>query len=700
MPPRFNRILIPLFIVLVFSLGGQIDVSGQAPANTIYLPIVSYNLTGWIGPFGGSIVSAVVDPQNPQVAYVGTFGSGVFKTTDGGNNWFSVNQGLSNLDIFSLAIDPKNPSTVFAGTYHSQVFRTTNGGKSWSWSGMGMQDPAVVYSIAVDPVTPSIVYASTRGASNNNTPPWNGVVYKSGDGGISWSPSLINVGGVTIKDWSYSLVVNPNNHQQVFAAFHENGPYRSNDAGATWRSIHDGVNDPSGRSIIISPQPEFSSRLYYGVWHFDSVYKSLTGGDTWVGANKGIANLDVYSMAIDPFAPDTVYVASYSYGIYKTDNAGAGWIPAGLNADRCYSVVINPQKTYNLFAGTSGDGLYRSMDYSNSWQRSNNGINNAMVTSLDDSQGDQYLLLSSVYGAGVYLSNNRGQTWQELNKGLDDKYVHAVVVDPAHQSILYALTESAGLYQNDLGTANGWVKVGQGLPLTTTYQPSFPADHPFATLDSLESFAYPASNLLTTTEVSAPQLNMVYAPSNPSVAYLGTFGHGVYRSTNGGLTWTFAELGGQTVRSLAVNRLDPNLVYAATDISGSLKYSLDGGYNWKQASLSAEFYSLAASPAVPGVVYAGTNTGIYRYQDGSFTSLGLTDKSVTAIALDSRQPGVIYAGTSAGAYYSANSGDTWAPVDDRLSAQTILSISFDQVIPNVVYFSTKTHGILLVTVQY
>lgn len=700
MPPRFNRLLIPIFIVLIISLGRQKDTSGQAPDNTIYLPIVSYNLTGWIGPYGGSIISAVVDPVHPLVAYVGTFGSGVFKTTDGGNNWFSVNLGLSNLEVYSLAIDPKTPSTVFAGTYHSQVYKSTNGGNSWSWSGTGMQDPAIVYSIAVDPITPSIVYASTRGVSNNTNPPWNGVVYKSGDGGQSWSPSLINVGGVNVKDWAYSLVVNPNNHQQVFAASHQNGPYRTDDAGATWHSIHDGVNDPGGRSIIISPQADYSSRLYLGVWHFDSVYKTFNSGNTWVGANKGLPDLDVYGMAVDPFAPDTVYVASYSFGIYKTDNAGAGWIPSGLNSDHCYSVVINPQKTYNLFAGTSGDGLYRSMDYSASWQRSNTGINNAMVTSVAHTQYNQYLIFSSIYGAGVYLSNNRGQTWLELNKGLEDKYVHQVVVDPAHPGLLYALTESSGLYQNDLGGADGWIKVGQGLPLTTIYQPSIPADHPFATLDSLESFAYPSLNQEAIPEASAPQLTMQYAPSNPSIAYLGTFGHGVYRSTNGGISWTFAELGGQTIRSLAVDITDQNLVYAATDISGSMKYTTDGGYNWKQANLSAEFYTLAASPSISGAVYAGTNTGIYRYQDGNFTSLGLTDHSVTAIALDPNRSGWIYAGTSAGAYYSTDSGANWAPIDERLHEQTILSISFDPLIPNVVYFSTKTHGILLVTIPH
>lgn len=697
MPIRFNRLLIPIILAVILSLGSLVDTSGQAPVNQKYLPIVSYNLTGWIGPYGGSVLSMVVDPFNPQVVYAGTVGSGIFKTVDGGSSWSSINNGLANLQIYSLAINPQNPSNILAGTYHNQVYKSTNAGSSWSWSGMGMQDPAIVYSIAIDPVTPSVIYAATRGESNNNNPPWNGVIYKSTDGGGSWASVLANVGGAGVKDWAYSVAVNPVKHEQVFAALHEHGPYRSNNAGAKWDPIYTGVNDLSGRSIIISPSDP--SRLYYGVWHVDSVYKSLNGGDLWSGANRGILNFDVYHLAIDPSDPKTVYMAAYSYGVFKTNNAGDGWTPSGLQSDRMYTVVVNPQRAFNLFAGTSGDGLYRSMDSSVTWQHSSLGINNAMISAAIQSPASPNLIYASIYGGGVYRSINRGQTWEEINKGLDDKYVHGVVMDPARPNILYAYTESGGLLQNDTSTPNGWVKAGQGLPLTSTYQPSYPYDSPFAPPDSLENFINPPNVLASAPEASAAILSMVYAPSDPNIAYLGTFGHGAFRSTNGGASWAPAALGGQTVQNLVVDLADPNLVYAGTSIAGIMYYSTDGGISWKQASLAPQIYSLATSPSVAGVVYAGTASGIYRYQNGTFSSLGLANQSVTSVALDPRRSGVIYAGTGTGAYLSLDSGVTWNPVDDRLNQQTVLSILFDKAIPNVVYFSTKTHGILLVTTQ-
>ena len=578
MTTRINRILIPLFIFLFFSLGKQDTSSGKAAVNNIYLPLIPSFLAGWIGPYGGTITSIAADPYNSEKIYAGTFGSGVFRSTDGGRTWVSVNRGLTNLNVYSLAIDPTHPSTLYAGTYHNQVFKSVDSGFSWSWSGNGMQDPAIVYYIAVDPVNSANVYASTRGNSNNSKPPWNGVVYRSNNGGQTWTPSLENVGGAGDEDWSYSLVINPNKPGQVFAALHEHGPYRSDDYGITWHWIPDGINDLSGRSVIISPQPEYSSTLYFGVWHFDSVYKTVNGGNLWTTANRFIPEVEVYSMAMDPYSANTVYMGTFSHGVLKTNDGGANWQAAGLDTDKLYSIIVNPSLTNNLFAGTSGDGLFRSLDRSITWGKSDVGINNAMVTSAFHHPTNPLLLYSSVYGAGVYQSANKGQTWQELNTGLADKWVHDLVMDPAKPQLLYALTDTGGLFKNDLYSGLGWVSFGRGLPLTNFSTPAFSADDPFATLEMQENFATPQVEQ-TTNQLPVGLLKMVFAPSDPQIAYIGTNGAGVYRSQNGGANWQSIDLGGNAIRSLAVDPTDPNLIYATTDYFGSLKVSPDGGYH-------------------------------------------------------------------------------------------------------------------------
>ncbi len=206
----------------------------------------------------------------------------------------------------------------------------------------------------------------------------------------------------------------------------------------------------------------------------------------------------------------------------------------------------------------------------------------------------------------------------------------------------------------------------------------------------------PESTLLADQATSVNLLVMNFAPSNPQTAYLGTGGSGVYRSDNGGVNWSPAGLGGETIQSLAVDQTDADLVYAATGRPGSLKISLDGGDSWTDASLPVIFYSLATSPTTPGILYAGTSSGLYTYEAGSWTQLGLADHAVTALAVDPSHPSRIYTGTSDnGAYISNDTGLSWGVVDGNLTALTIQSIQIDPNFPNYIYFSTKTHGVFL-----
>jgi photosystem II stability/assembly factor-like uncharacterized protein len=697
---KIKLLLIPIILFILSRPEIKVTSNDQALAGTVYLPIISYNITGWIGPYGGTVIDIVYDPTNPQIVYAGSYGSGVFKSLDGGHTWSSISEGLTNLYIYSLAIDPQHPSTLYAGTYHGQVYKTIDGGKSWKWSGNGMQADAIVYSIAVDPYEPENLYAATRGDSTDGHAPWNGVVYRTVDAGDGWTPSLVDVGGANVQDWVYCVVVNLNGHNQVYAASHEHGPLRSDDYGSTWHYVNNGIDDLSARAMAINPQPEYATTLYLGVWHFDSIYKSLNNGSSWLLANDGKSNVKVYSVAIDPVSTETVYLASFSYGILKTTNGADNWQYAGLLSDQIYSIAIDPRLTSDLLAGTAGDGIYRSIDGSSTWQHSNAGMNNAMVTAQVNPESNSKKMYASVYGAGVYQTDDRGQSWQEFNAGLTDKWVHSLELNPGNPNQLYALTDTGGLFKNDLSGNLGWVKAGSGLPLTTQPSPAFPAGHPFATVE-MQEFDYTQQSTFTgTLETTTSLLTMAYAPSNPLIAYIGTNGQGVQKSSDGGASWQAAGLGGNTIYSIAVDPYNPNLLYAATNYPGSMKISANGGNSWANANLPFYFYALSASPSEPGTVYAGTSAGLYLYQNGTFTLLGLSGQTVTAIALDPHGAGVIYAGTTLGAYYSIDSGQSWKPVNSQLNGITIQSINFDQSKPDVVYFATTTHGIFLTEINF
>jgi hypothetical protein len=68
------------------------------------------------GPYGGSIQALSIDPTTPATLYAGTFGGGVYKSTDFGGTWVAANTGLTDLSVRALAIDPTTPATLYAGT--------------------------------------------------------------------------------------------------------------------------------------------------------------------------------------------------------------------------------------------------------------------------------------------------------------------------------------------------------------------------------------------------------------------------------------------------------------------------------------------------------------------------------------------------------------------------------------------------------
>jgi hypothetical protein len=81
------------------------------------------------------VYSMAVDPTNPNVIYAGTYDGGMYKSVDAGESWFRISKGLPNPNVYSLAIDTAHPQVLyagtFAGTFGSGVYRTTDGGNRW-----------------------------------------------------------------------------------------------------------------------------------------------------------------------------------------------------------------------------------------------------------------------------------------------------------------------------------------------------------------------------------------------------------------------------------------------------------------------------------------------------------------------------------------------------------------------------------------
>jgi photosystem II stability/assembly factor-like uncharacterized protein len=145
-------------------------------------PITQNNLAeGYIG-------ALALNPRHPQTLYAGAE-DGVFKTTDGAQNWQAVNKGLSPsrpagsfYHVGSMAIDPREPTTLYVGTYSAPgLFKTTNGGRSWS--AIGPAGQGYVLALALDPTDADTIYAGMFAGAK---------AFKSTDGGRTWSALTIS----------------------------------------------------------------------------------------------------------------------------------------------------------------------------------------------------------------------------------------------------------------------------------------------------------------------------------------------------------------------------------------------------------------------------------------------------------------------------------------------------------------------------
>lgn len=678
-----------LLLSLPFPVSGQ----GETPFFYTYLPLISNEPPPqWVGPFGGYVVALETDPRDPNIVYAGTFGAGVYKSTDGGAHWFPAREGLTNLMINSLAVDTLNPATLYAGTYRDGVFKSTNGGMTWFPVNNGIAAGAIVYTLAVDPESSNRVYAGTRIYKDAAEPPWKGILYKSEDGGNSWRAVLENVGGSDQQDWVYSIALLPRDPNIILAATHEHGAYLSRDYGRTWSPANTGVDDLSGRAALFDPRYRNPSVAYMGTWHRTGFYKSTNDAVTWTLLSY--PNVKVYGMAIDPQAPENLYAATFSnHGVLKSANGGQSWAVTGLTNELVYSVRVNPGNSALVYAGVVANGVYRSTDGGKNWSSASSGLAHLNTTGLAVVPGTPARWYAAVYGRGIFLSTDEGKTWTLVNNGLGNLNLRGLIAHPANPNRLFALTEG-GLYRLDV-PASSWTKltlIGEGMGLTgKDTLPPLPVTPPDP-LSLLTPEEAPSAQ--TRALPASPMLTLAFAPSSAGTAYLGTGGAGVYRSDDGGLTWSAAGLNGQSIVALAVHPVHPQQVTAATS-GGALYRSEDGGNTW--TSLPApggSVYALAIPPAEPASLYAGTAAGVYRLNGGVWSALGLNGRAVYALWNDPAQTGRWIAAGQGGAFLSEDGGMTWLELEPQLRSLNVNALQADPANPHWMYFLTAESGIL------
>lgn len=204
----------------------------------------------------------VYAPSNPQIIYAGfaagahdifnepentTFSVslGISKSTDGGATWITKNSGLgsTNLNITAMAVSTTDPSLVYIGTRGSGVYKSINGGDSWTNITSTIAS-SYIFSLAISPSNANIVYAGTRDAG----------IYKSTNGGTSWNQSLSGtpINSNFTSKIIMSIVIDQTNENIAYASDYTSGLYKTIDGGTSWQLSNTNLTTRAVTSLSLS----------------------------------------------------------------------------------------------------------------------------------------------------------------------------------------------------------------------------------------------------------------------------------------------------------------------------------------------------------------------------------------------------------------------------------------------------------------
>lgn len=555
------------------------------------------------GPHGGAIYSIVKD-NNGNIYANTMWGAGPFKSTDNGESWFSIKNGLTPYSGEFHPLNINSSGDLFISGAHSTalICRSTNQGISWIPLNNLNTNGGSVICISFDNSdnvfvgTGTGIYKSTNNGEDWATLPQFGPVqvdaiafndsgyifagtsygvYRSTDDGVNWTQ--LPTGGGT-----RTVAVAPNGN--IFAGCWENaGILRSTDNGDSWTYVYPQTVSIRSASTILFDENDYTYMPTYG----NGILFSTDFGDSWTELNDGLGYK--YVRAITKNNNRYLFTAG-DYGIYKMVYF-AFWYSVGLPICSVKELLIDPYN--NIFAGVWG--VNRSYDEGLSWQTINNGLSGFDVRALTIKEDGTIFLGSGISNWAypnpcIFRSTDNGNSWVEIENEIQRHDVEAITVDAVGN--VYA-GNYYGVYKS---TNNGdnWVNIGgvggakglefnsQGdlflaswgggvwrLPQGDTVWVNITGSiYPYVDCIYIGSndYVYAAKNRsidngATWTSLNIP-VNNVFSYNENSVGdlFCGTYnyGGGVFRSTDYGETWEAINTGlpTQDVRCVAVDADD------------------------------------------------------------------------------------------------------------------------------------------------
>lgn len=672
-----------------------------------------------IGPAvtSGRISDFAVHPKNRAVYYVAVSSGNVWKTENNGTTWRPVFDTQGSYSIGVVRLDPNNPEVVWVGTgennvqrsvgYGDGVYKSEDGGRNWR--NMGLKESRHIGGIVIDPRDSNVVYVAAQGPAWG--PGGDRGLFKTTDGGKTWNKVLhisedTGVNEVVMDprypDVLYASAWQRRRHQwTLITGGPESGLHKTTDGGKTWTKLGGGL--PTGHvgriGLAISPaDPDVIYAIIAAAGENRSgIYRSANRGATWERRSGTVTSGNYYQEIVaDPKNVDRLYIMDTFMQVTEDGGRTVTRMPMRNKHVDEHALWIDPNDTNYLLSGGDG-GVYESYDRGENWHfKANLPVTQFYDVAVDNSEPFYY-----VYGGTQdnYTLGGPSRTLSVSGIANSDWFVvlggdgFKVQVDPTDPNIVYAESQYGGLARFDRRT-------GERLRI----QPQEGKDDP------PNRWHWDAPLLLS--------------PHSPTRLYFGS--QRLYRSDDRGGSWR--AISGDLSRQIDRNQLKvmgriwgpdsvergistspygaltavaespkvEGLLYAGTD-DGLIHVTENGGGSWRKIDglagvpERALVQRLLASQHDANTAYALLEN--HKNYDFKPYLLKTTDRGKTwtsiagdlpqdhyllAIAEDHVNPNLLFVGTEFGLFFTVDGGKKWVRLRSGLPTIAVRDLAIQQ----------------------